>query len=119
LLYDEYVNVLQGVALRDAGYGDKDLGIGELFLIADELPKVWGSVGGWAWGSLALPSRLEHTAASAAKLLRLGFPEWTVWALPLVQYGLGHVFVSQSRGITLPRELDLAPTPVLADAAAT
>ena len=32
---------------------------------------------------------------SAAQLIRLGFPEWSVWSLPLIAREFGHVFVKK------------------------
>lgn len=86
-LFEEYVGLLQGVALRDAGF-DSDL-----FRIADRLPSLWRRPGGYSWRSMAVPAGQELLDQSAARVLRIGFPEWTVFALPLLQHEFGHVFL--------------------------
>jgi hypothetical protein len=90
-LFNEYVDLLRGVAVREAGF-DRDL-----FVVADRLPLLWGpDHHGAIWNSLAIPARAERQMPTAAKVLRIGFPEWTVWALPLLQHEFAHVFVSRS-----------------------
>lgn len=94
-LFDEYVELLRGMALREVGYGDNDVDIGHVFAIADQMPRLWAPVRGWAWSSLALPSRMEQNALTSSGVLRIGFPEWTIWALPLVQHDFGRMFVNR------------------------
>jgi hypothetical protein len=90
-LFNEYVDLLRGFALRDAGF-DR-----ELFRVADHLPALWGHDElGYPWRSLTIPARAERQMPTAAKVLRIGFPEWTVWALPLLQHEFAHVFVGNS-----------------------
>jgi hypothetical protein len=96
-LFSEYVELLRGVALRSARFGDEDLSIGDLFLIADGLPSVWGPIEGWRWQSLAVPSRLDQSSSTEAMVLRVGFPEWTIWALPLLQHEFGHIVVKRMK----------------------
>jgi hypothetical protein len=86
-LFKEYVDVLQGIALRDAGFDSN------LFRIADRLPSLWRRPRGYSWQSMAIPSSQERLDQSAARVLRVGFPEWTVFALPLLQHEFGHVFL--------------------------
>lgn len=81
-IFDEYVDFLRGVAMRDEGF---DLGICEL---ADKLVHEISSQPIWkyrtsGYKSLAIPSRQEKMSESLAHLTRLGFPEWTIWTLPL------------------------------------
>jgi hypothetical protein len=95
-LFSEYVDLLHGIALRSARFGE-DRSIGELFLIADKLPSVWGRIQGWSWQSLAVPSWLDQTRSTDAMVLRVGFPEWTIWALPLLQHEFAHIFVKRQK----------------------
>ena len=97
-VFAEYVDVLRAIALRSAGFGDEELTIGEFFRIADELPKVWGQVGGYRWQSLAIPALLEESTSTGAFTLHIGFPEWTIWALPLLQHEFGHIYVEKQLG---------------------
>jgi hypothetical protein len=110
--FDEYVELLRGMALREVGYGDDDVDIGHVFAIADQMPRLWAPVNGWAWGSLALPARMEQNALTDSGVLRIGFPEWTIWALPLVQHDFGRMFVNK-------RPPDAVDDGLLADACAT
>jgi hypothetical protein len=96
-LFSEYVDLLHGIALRSARFGDEDLSIGELFLIADGLPSVWGRIQGWSWQSVAVPSWLDQKRSTEAMVLRIGFPEWTIWALPLLQHEFAHIFVKRKQ----------------------
>ena len=100
------------MALREIGYGDEEVDIGHVFAIADQMPRLWASVKGWRWSSLALPSRVEQNALTDSGVLRIGFPEWTIWALPLVQHDFGRNFVNHCE----PTGVDEG---LLADACAT
>jgi hypothetical protein len=93
-LFDEYVAILFGIAVRDAGFGDPHR-INDLFRIADRLPELWGRVG-TEWRSLAVPARIEHDGTSEVRVVRIGFPEWTVWALPLAQRDFAYVFLDRA-----------------------
>ncbi|MEP6912152.1 MAG: hypothetical protein ABI923_05330 [bacterium] len=87
LFFSDYVDFLGGLALRDKGW---DRGICQ---IADELI---GSCGNFLkakmWDALTLPANRE--AVTLARIIRMGFPEWTIWALPLAAHELGLVAVS-------------------------
>jgi hypothetical protein len=140
-LFSEYVDYLRGVAIRSTGFivqdrheleqgapaGQADPGGGEdanggsvrlsdLFLLADQLPALWGRPGGWTWKSLAVPSRVEQNASTEAYVLRIGFPEWTIWALPLLQHEFGRVVIKKYP-VELPVN-DTTEAAMLADALA-
>jgi hypothetical protein len=93
-LFSEYVELLRGIALRHAGFGDEDSQLRDLFTIADRMPSIW-SVRGWSWQSVSVPSLTECKEPTEASVLRIGFPEWTVWALPFVQNAFAHVFIKK------------------------
>ncbi len=82
-LFTEYVDVLGGLALRDAGFD------GRLCLIADCLIRTWNFRRDWP--SLTIPAREEALDATMARIIRIGFPEWTIWSLPLCAQEFGHV----------------------------
>lgn len=84
--FSEYVDLLGGLALRDAGL---DEGICRL---ADELITSWGSFGQTRWNALTIPANQE--AVTLARSIRMGFPEWTLWAVPLTAHELGQLAVS-------------------------
>jgi hypothetical protein len=90
----EYLDFLGGLAMRDTGY---DQGICRL---ADELIRSCGRLpGGFTWSSLTIPTRQEALTETVARLIRLGFPEWTIWALPLTAHEFGHVVVERHEPI--------------------
>ncbi|MFN2506313.1 MAG: hypothetical protein ABR540_19210 [Acidimicrobiales bacterium] len=115
-VFADYVDVLRGIALRDVGSRDQS-GIADLFTIAEALPRFWGRVAGWRWQSVAVPSSADGHGDGGANVLRMGFPEWTVWALPLVQYGLGAVAMEKA-GI-ISKRTSASDVACIADAAAT
>lgn len=86
-IFCEYLDFLNGLALRDSGY---DRGISR---IADEIGRRHGTYDQFTWKSLAIPARQEALDATIASMIRIGFPEWSIWALPLAAHELGFVFV--------------------------
>jgi hypothetical protein len=149
-LFSEYVEFLGGLALRDTGLGGLlpsplpqradelvetlDLAEGDhadeaeynrdVCVMADELIRQIYYIGtNDLWHSMAVPGRTLTTARSISRMIRLGFPDWTVWAVPLAGYQFGLVVVDESQLI----ENYPDPTPiqrsdlrvVLADAFAT
>jgi hypothetical protein len=89
-LLAEYVDFLAGLALRAAGL---DQGICQT---ADELVRRWEKDLGVSWKSLTIPSYREAESMTPARLIRLGFPEWTIWALPLIAHEFGHVVIAST-----------------------
>jgi hypothetical protein len=89
LIFEEYVDFLGGLTLRDAFV---DLGICQ---IADDLIAKWEKDAVTAWGSLTIPAHRETMEVSAARIIRLGFPEWTIWGLPLTARGFGDVVIAE------------------------
>ena len=81
-LFQEYVDLVSGVALRDTGF---DRGIARL---AEELLEPGRKIGTFTSNALTIPAREEALAVTAARIVRLGFPEWTIWTLPLTAYEL-------------------------------
>lgn len=98
-LFAEYVDLLRGIALRDSGLRVHGRELVEVFRIADALPALWGRAEGWGWRSVTVPSASERGFSGASSALGVGFPEWTVWALPLVQTELGHAFLTRARAV--------------------
>jgi hypothetical protein len=85
-VFTEYLDFLSGLALRDTGF---DRGIcriaDELIRSSSRLPE------NFMWDSLTIPAQQGALRATLAKIVRLGFPEWTIWALPLAAHEFGHV----------------------------
>jgi hypothetical protein len=86
-IFADYVDLVRGVLARDAGL-DADL-----CRIADELMRSW-PLTGETWESLSIPSYTEGSAGSKAFLIRLGFPEWSIWSLPLIAREYGNIAVA-------------------------
>jgi hypothetical protein len=81
-VFNEYVDFLGGWALRNAGF---DEGACRL---ADELIRSVPLGGGLL---PTLPAREAALDKTKARIIRLGFPEWSLWALPLAAHELGHI----------------------------
>jgi hypothetical protein len=89
-LFNEYVDLWGGLALRDMNF---DEGICQM---ADEIIDKCNMVGSSRIRhSLAIPARAEATRMTLARVIRLGFPEWTLWAVPLAAHEFGHVIAGK------------------------
>ncbi len=90
-VFAEYVDFLGGLALRDTGF---DEGICQ---IADDLVRRCEMVPEIpAWESMTIPAHKEAVSDTLARIIRLGFPEWTIWALPLTSREFGYVVASKN-----------------------
>lgn len=98
-LFAEYVDLLRGLALREAGI---ERGICEL---ADRLLDGCDRPG--IWKSLAIPSYRGPVDATPANIVHLRFPEWTIWALPLAAHEFGRMMVRENQ--TLARRVSQVP----------
>lgn len=87
-VFSEYVDLLHGLAMRDTGF---DHGMCQL---ADNLIQDILEYAPSAYQCFTIPSYREAMAKTLANIIRLGFPEWTVWALPLVACDLGYIISS-------------------------
>jgi hypothetical protein len=86
-VFSEYLDLLGGLAMRQAGF---DSGTCR---IADALIRGFGPYPDYTWNSLTVPARQEALRVTLTRIVRLGFPEWTIWALPLTAHEFGHVIV--------------------------
>lgn len=75
-LFAEYVDLVGGLAVRDVGL-DHDA-----CRLADDLVRTYSL--GPTQHLLTIPSRYRAASFGWGRVIRLGFPEWTVWTLPLV-----------------------------------
>ena len=71
-LFAEYLDLVRGVLLRDAGFDN------ELCHISDALIRSWGRFR-TTMAALTILASHERDEASVARLIRIGFPEWTIW----------------------------------------
>jgi hypothetical protein len=98
-LFNEYVDLWGGLALRDMNF---DEGVCQM---ADEIIDKCNMVASSRIRhSLAIPARAEATRMTLARVIRLGFPEWTLWAVPLAAHEFGHVIADR-----LAETADLRP----------
>ena len=86
-ILSEYIEFMGGLALRDIGF---DEGICDL---ADELIPSYQLTGKkeLPFGSLTIPARQQAVRMTWARIVRMGFPEWTIWALPLTAHDIWYV----------------------------
>jgi len=89
-LFGDYVELLRGLALREVGL---DAGICRLAdpLLLQRLDRIPG----FKWNSLTVPGFRGPASTPSARFVRLGFPEWTIWALPLAAQTFGRIVVSE------------------------
>jgi hypothetical protein len=99
-VFAEYVEFLGGLALRYTGF---DHGICRY---ADELIHNLETHPDFRWESLTLPAR-EETLTSMTAMIGLGFPEWTIWALPLGAHAWGLAVIDEAKvaGDLIPTDL--------------
>jgi hypothetical protein len=85
-IFAEYVDFLGGMALRDIGF---DEGISRT---AEDLIRTYTTNQPPQYPWLALPgARREAVARTLARIVRVGFPEWTIWALPFTAHAFWQV----------------------------
>jgi len=118
-IFGEYVDFLGGLALREAGFVNQNV-----YMLADELVRQSAKLFRIEWTSLSIPARREALGRTTARIIRLGFPEWTIWALPLTAHELGHVLAEDASDLSEPvkaaNEVDGRHAPILvADAIAS
>jgi hypothetical protein len=90
-LFDECLELIGGLAIRDKGLG------GRICEMADELIQSCAiNSTGREWNSITVPAKEEALKDTLARIIRLRFPEWTVWSLPLTAHEFGHVITSES-----------------------
>ena len=87
-LFTEYVDFVRGLAMRDAGL---DEGICQL---VDELISRWNISN--VSHSFSIPDRYEAVSMTLSRIIRIGFPEWTIWAMPLAVHELGHIAMEEN-----------------------
>ena len=103
-IFAEYVDFLGGMALRDIGF---DEGISRL---AEDLIRTYATNRPPKYPWLALPAaRREAVAKTLASIVRVGFPEWTIWALPFTAYAFWHVIARDDFEEVLTEDLGGIP----------
>lgn len=89
-IFTEYIEFLSGLAMRGAGLDSEICNFADnLISQITEYPILKGPIK----YSLTIPARHEARENSPAGLIRVGFPEWTIWTLPLVISEYGYILV--------------------------
>jgi hypothetical protein len=87
VVFSNYVELLGGLALRETGLDEGTC------RIADQLINDFGPIVK-NWKGLAIPATQkvgsddEANAKALARSIRMGFPEWTIWAVPFTAHVL-------------------------------
>ena len=88
-VFTEYINFLHGLATRETGF---DSGICQFAdRLLDDVAFIINQV---PFNSLTIPDRYEKMSHTLASLIHMGFPEWSIWMLPLAVGEFGHVVAS-------------------------
>lgn len=85
-VFQEYVDIAAGLSLRGTGMDE------HFCAMADWLSDHWNSVVSLPYW-FAIPARQDPKAKPS--IIRLGFPEWTIWALPLFAHEFGRILVDE------------------------
>lgn len=95
-IFAEYVDFLRGLAMRNTGF---DEGIFEFAdqVIVDIVDSRISQITNW--NSLTIPDCQEKKTKTLTRLIHLGFPEWTIWAIPLVVSEFGYVFSQENNSL--------------------
>ena len=76
-LFADYVDLLSGMVLRDTHLDDEVCAITDDFLAELASPR------------LVLPGRRSEMPTMFKDLVKIGFPEWTIWDVPLAAHHTG------------------------------
>ena len=89
-VFGEYLDFIGGLAIR---YEELDE---RICCIADELIKRCSKDSiGTPWHSLSVLATQESFSKTLARIIRLRFPESTIWALPFAAHEYGHVVAAE------------------------
>lgn len=112
-LFRDYVQLLGGLAVRDMELDRK------ICRFADELLKRYTLAGSADERLLTIPTRQEAVRMTWSRVVRLGFPEWSIWALPYIAHELWFVVARKKLQNPAVQNLELRQELCLADAFAT
>jgi hypothetical protein len=91
-IFGEALELIGGLYIRN-----KDLDEG-IYGVADELVSNCAitSIGQSQNVFITIPSHQETVDRALARIIRLRFPEWTIWTLPFTAHEFGHVVMTDS-----------------------
>jgi hypothetical protein len=88
VLFREFLEYIGGLIFRDKEF---DAQICEL---ADELIRFCSGLV-FTGSSMSVPAARDSLAKSVGWMVRVRFPEWTIWTLPFAAYEYGHVVLNE------------------------
>ncbi|WP_019868603.1 hypothetical protein [Methylovulum miyakonense] len=83
-IFAEYIEFLGGLAMRDRGF-DEDIS-----QIADGLIRIYSSTRDNI-DPIAIPTREQAVNISLTRVIRVTFPDWSIWTLPSTAHEFWHV----------------------------
>jgi len=106
-IFSECLQFLGGVAIRNEGF--EQILDNQIWEVADELIRSCAREStGYPWTSLTVPAPEEAVAKTLARMIRLRFPDWNVWTIPLAAREYGHVVAEDVAGLVafIDREVE-------------
>jgi hypothetical protein len=93
-IFGECLEAIGGLAIRDKKLSARTSWVADT---ADEFIRECAKeYVGQQWLSFAVFARQEALNRTMARIVRLRFPEWTVWSLPLAAHEFGHVVIEDN-----------------------
>ncbi len=89
-LFVEYVDFAGGLAVRDNALDDR------VCQMSDVLLKDLSHV---TMNALSVPARQAALGTIMKSVFKLGFPEWTIWGIPLVGHEIGLSIAENDKGV--------------------
>jgi hypothetical protein len=96
-VFVEYVDFLGGLTVRDTGLDD---------LVCDMTEAVLGRFKPLTSRSLPLPGRQAALGNALGSVVLLGFPEWSIWGIPLVGHEVGLAYSQEQKDHELLKLID-------------
>jgi hypothetical protein len=95
-IFAEYVDFLRGLAMRNTGFDEGIFGFADQVIVDIVDSRITQIT---TWHSLTIPDCQEKKTKTLTRLIHLGFPEWTIWAIPLVVSEFGYVFSQENNSL--------------------
>ncbi len=96
-VFMEYVDFLGGLTVRDTGLDDR------VCEMTDALLRRYTGI---APQALPLPARQAALGSALDSVVLLGFPEWSIWGIPLVAHEVGLAYAHDLNDPALPDLVD-------------
>lgn len=87
-VFGECLEYVGGLALRDRGFDQKICHVADKLILS--CAEDWNNL---KWQSLTVLTAQEKLGQTLARIIRLRFPEWTIWTLPFTAHEFGHVAI--------------------------